>query len=410
MLGYFEELAQGLSAKLATADEAVARKKLTLALARLGVELFSTKQEVAWCGVLVPFDLLRAMGVTSCFVEFVGAMLASTGNAGAFLEEAEGAGFSTDACGYHRAVTGAFRQGLMPKPSFLIATSAPCTGGLAVLESLAHGFEKELFVLNIPLGRGELQVQYLAGQLRAMAEFVASRTGRPLDEEKLRHSMALTNEARALMVEAYQLAKAVPSPLRSKDLVNFGIVMSLLLGTEQAVEIARAYRDEFKAKVQTRTGGIAHEKVRLMWLQNRVQFKNPFVKLLEESGAAVVVDELNDITWAPMDLDEPFVSMARRALSIPIVGPAEWRVSNLKRLAREYQVDGALNPCHWGCRQGTGARGLVERGLAEVGVPVLNLDVDCIDERNFAFGQLRTRLEAFLETLEKKKRTQPARA
>jgi benzoyl-CoA reductase/2-hydroxyglutaryl-CoA dehydratase subunit BcrC/BadD/HgdB len=62
-------------------------------------------------------------------------------------------------------------------------------------------------------------------------------------------------------------------------------------------------------------------------------------------------------------------------------------------------VDGVINPCHWGCRQGTGARGLVTEGLKQIGVPVLNLEVDCADPRNFAEGQLKTRLEAFVEML-----------
>jgi benzoyl-CoA reductase/2-hydroxyglutaryl-CoA dehydratase subunit BcrC/BadD/HgdB len=35
---------------------------------------------------------------------------------------------------------------------------------------------------------------------------------------------------------------------------------------------------------------------------------------------------------------------------------------------------------------------------------VVNLEVDCVDTRNFAEGQLRTRLEAFMEML----RTNPA--
>ncbi len=30
---------------------------------------------------------------------------------------------------------------------------------------------------------------------------------------------------------------------------------------------------------------------------------------------------------------------------------------------------------------------------------VLNLEVDCIDQRNFSEGQLKTRLEAFVEML-----------
>ena len=68
-------------------------------------------------------------------------------------------------------------------------------------------------------------------------------------------------------------------------------------------------------------------------------------------------------------------------------------------MAEDYKIDGAINPCHWGCRQGTGARGMISDGLKTVGVPVMNLEVDCVDARNFAEGQLRTRLEAFMEML-----------
>ena len=38
--------------------------------------------------------------------------------------------------------------------------------------------------------------------------------------------------------------------------------------------------------------------------------------------------------------------------------------------------------------------------LAEVGVPMLNLDGDGIDDRNYAPGQEKTRVEAFLEMLD----------
>ena len=75
-------------------------------------------------------------------------------------------------------------------------------------------------------------------------------------------------------------------------------------------------------------------------------------------------------------------------------------MNHLIQLAKDYKIDGAINPCHWGCRQGTGARGLISEGLKAVGVPVLNLETDCVDSRNFSEGQLRTRLEAFVEMLE----------
>jgi benzoyl-CoA reductase/2-hydroxyglutaryl-CoA dehydratase subunit BcrC/BadD/HgdB len=71
----------------------------------------------------------------------------------------------------------------------------------------------------------------------------------------------------------------------------------------------------------------------------------------------------------------------------------------MQLLAREYKLDGAINPCHWGCRQGTGVRGLTTKGLKDVNVPVLNLEIDCVDSRNLAQGQIETRLEAFVEML-----------
>ncbi len=401
MSSHFENVAASIDARIkAEPGQKTARKRFVREIAELGMRLLSGQERVAWCGVLAPFDLLGSMGVTSCFVEFVGGWLASMGNVEPMLAEAEQAGFSTDGCSYHRAVIGAARQGIMPEPDFLIATSTPCTGGLAAIENLARHFDKDVFVLHIPSRDDEAGVRYLAEQFHAMADFVAAHTGEPPDPNRLRTAVERTNETRSLLLEVYELAKAVPTPARPRDLSNFGIVMPLLYGTEGAAEVARAYRDEFAEKVRTGRGGTAEERVRLLWLQNRIQFHSPLEQLLEEEMAAIIVcDELNRLGWDAIDPDDPFPGMARRALSVTLTGPAEKRLDVLRRQAREYKVDGAVNPCHWGCRQGTGARGLVEQGLREVDVPVLNLEVDCVDPRNFSEGQMRTRLSAFIETL-----------
>ena len=136
--------------------------------------------------------------------------------------------------------------------------------------------------------------------------------------------------------------------------------------------------------------------------QEKFQFSAYFLE--KEYQAVIVSDELNDITWDPIDPENPFTGLARRAISIPFNGNVHRRIRHLQKLAEDYRLDGAINPCHWGCRQGTGARGLISEGLKAVGVPVLNLEVDCVDPRNFSEGQLRTRLEAFMEMLEGRKR------
>jgi benzoyl-CoA reductase/2-hydroxyglutaryl-CoA dehydratase subunit BcrC/BadD/HgdB len=288
----------------------------------------------------------------------------------------------------------------MPTPDFLIGSSAPCSGGLAVIENLARYHKKDLFVIHLPFDRNEENVRYLADELRRMVEFVSRRTGEQIDPSRLRCAMELTNQARAIMDEVYALAKQIPSPLRSRDLKDFGIVISLFLGTTAAVDIAQAFKDELILRSQAAPETNSREKIRLLWIQNRIQFKNPLMELLEnEYGATIVVDEWNDINWEPIDPEDPFPGLARRLLAMPLHGALESRISHLQKLARDYKVDGAINPCHWGCRQGTGGRGMIQRGLQEIGLPVLNLEVDCMDERNFAEGQMRTRLEAFLEML-----------
>lgn len=399
MKEYFTELEAGI-AQTISEGKSSHRKLYTLELARLGKRLYSGTDAIAWCGITAPFDLLNALGVTSCFVEFIGAMLASAGTVGPFIEETDHSGYSSDACSYHRSVSGAAIKGLMPVPAFLIGTTTPCSGGLAVLENLARQFDRELFVLHIPQDDSGGNVRFLAGQMRDMVAFASRITGRRLDDDRLRKSVENSNRASEIMKGIFELARRQPSPVLSRDLSNFGIVMSLFLGSEAAVTIAEAYRDELQKRITAGNDGNSRKKIRLLWIQNRIQFKHGLEKMLEEEyGASIIIDELNDITWDPIDPADPFEGFARKSISIPFNGTIEKRIGHLKKLARQYRVDGAVNPCNWGCRQGTGARGLIEKGLRDIGVPVLNLEVDCVDSRKFAEGQLHTRLEAFMEML-----------
>ena len=56
--------------------------------------------------------------------------------------------------------------------------------------------------------------------------------------------------------------------------------------------------------------------------------------------------------------------------------------------------------CHWGCKQSSGGSVLLKEKLQEMDIPMLILDGDGIDRRNSHDGQIKTRLEAFLEMLE----------
>ena len=400
MYEHFDGMLKGITEKLNKDPNGInARKKYVLELSRLGKKLYSKDKDIAWCGVTAPFDLLSSMGVTSCFVEFVGAMLSSTQTAGFFFEEAEDAGFAADSCAYHRAVMGAVLKNAMPKPDFIIGTSSPCTAGLAVMENFANQYKKDFFILNVPQNHTKDTIKFLAAQLEEMTLFVSDHTKRPLSKQKLGIALENFNRSSKLLKDIYDLAKTNPSPVDNRLLKDFGTVITLLMGTQQGIDICQAFKDELNHRIKTGLHHASKEKTRLMWIQNRIQYPFPINEMLDDLGAKIVVDELNNVTWEPMDPDNPFESIAKRMISIPFSMDTPKRIRTIQDLSLEYQIDGAINPCHWGCRQGTGARGLISKGLKDINVPVLNLEIDCVDSRNLAKGQIETRVEAFLEMM-----------
>lgn len=400
MYEHFDNVVKGITAKLNQDPEGInARKKYALELSKLGKRLYSKDENIAWCGVTAPFDLLSSMGVTSCFVEFVGAILSSTQAAGYFLEEAEDSGFATDSCAYHRAVMGAVLKNAMPEPDFIIGTSSPCTAGLAIVENFANQYKKDFLILNVPQNYTKDAVKFLAAQIEDMTRFVYDHTKRPLSKEKLGIALDYFNRSSQILKDIYDLAKTKPSPVDNKFLKDFGTVMTLLMGTQQGVDICQAFKDELNHRIETCQHHASKEKIRLMWIQNRIQYPFPINEMLDDLGARLVVDELNDVTWESMDPDNPFESIAKRMISIPYSMDTSERIRHMQDIALAYKIDGAINPCHWGCRQGTGPRGLISKGLKDINVPVLNLEIDCVDSRNLAKGQIETRVEAFIEML-----------
>ncbi|MFX0179439.1 MAG: 2-hydroxyacyl-CoA dehydratase subunit D [Candidatus Hodarchaeota archaeon] len=394
---YFFQLEDALKHKLEL--KLTPRRKFVYEIARLGTRIFDEKWSNGWTTVFVPYEILNSMNVSGMFVEFFGAMLSGAGLSRKYFELAESKGYSTDSCSYHRTIIGAAMDGLIPEPDVLIAASIPCNGGVKALKRIGEIFNKEVFILNIPIEVTSKSINYLVEQYQEMIDYIEENTERKLDYYKLKQSIKYNNQAREYLIEVNELCKNVPSPSTSNDLKNF-IMYILLLGTKEGVEVAKIYRDEFQYRIDNKLFGLSEEKYRLLWIQNRIQFKTDLIPALEEKFSAnVVIDELNHIWWEELDESDPLRSLAYRMMTHPLVGPVERRLKVLTQLAKEYKVNGAINPAHWGCRQSGGARVLFKEALQKVGVPLIHLDVDCVDERNYSHGQILTRLEAFMEML-----------
>ena len=395
---FFEGIVTGLEAKLA--EKVTARRLVAYHTARLGRDVFGGGKPVVWVNVAVPFEIVNAFPVASTYGEFVGAVLAGADAAAPYLLRAEAAGFPRDGCSYHRALIGAVLDGIVPPPIAVVAASCPCDGGLKIVAEVGRRADAPAMFLNVPEKATPEAVRYLAVQLEGLVGFLERATGEKLDRERFRAIVEKSNEATRVLREVYAYGERVPAPYDHGDLKNFQIVMLPLLGTDAGTAVATAFRGEFARRAREGTGGVPDERLRLLWIQNRIQFPNDLLDHLKDGfGANVVWDELNDVSWDEIDPDDPFTGLAVRLIENPLGADVSRRLAVLKDRATRYRIDGAIHPSNWGCRQSQNARGLFADALREVGVPMISLDVDCVDRRSFAEGQLTTRLEAFCEML-----------
>jgi benzoyl-CoA reductase/2-hydroxyglutaryl-CoA dehydratase subunit BcrC/BadD/HgdB len=99
-------------------------------------------------------------------------------------------------------------------------------------------------------------------------------------------------------------------------------------------------------------------------------------------------------------LDAQIKSIAERYMNIHCAcfTPNDERLDDIVNLAQEYQVDGVIHYNLQFCHTYANEAVKVERRLEEAGIPLLRLETDYSDEDT---GQLKTRIEAFLEMIRK---------
>ena len=222
---YFSQLETALNKKLET--KVTARRRFVYEISKIGSRMFDDKWSFGWTTVFVPYEILNSMNVSGMFIEFVGAMLSGAGISKRFFELAESKGYSTDSCSYHRTIIGAAMDGIVPEPDVLIGASIPCNGGVKALKRIGEQFNKEVFILNIPIEFSEESVDNLAEQYQNMIDHIEAETGRKLDKAKLKQAIRYNNEGREYLIEINDLCKHVPSPSNSNDLKNLSSFLKL---------------------------------------------------------------------------------------------------------------------------------------------------------------------------------------
>ncbi|MEW6545368.1 MAG: 2-hydroxyacyl-CoA dehydratase family protein [Bacillota bacterium] len=357
------------------------------------------RRPVVWCNVALPSEFVYGMGAIPVMPEMAAGFAAAWRGSQDLIVRADGQGFPSDLCSFHRCALGLALEGWLPRPDAVVATSLFCDGAKKFLQHCSRFFGVPYYLIDVPYEDGPDAVVRVTRRLQEVAAGLEAG-GRGFDARHLPHTLELSNEARRHYLKVMRLRRHRPAPWRGSEALSYASAFFMAFGSRGGVHIYRALAQALAARLRSGRFAVPRERWRLLWLHFRPFYPGTLIPFLElEQGAVIAAEEMSYLWWDELDPSRPWESLARKMTSHFMWGSVQRRLEVMLHLARDYAVDGIVHYSHWGCRQSTGAVNLLRQESIRAGIPFLNLDGDCIDPRNGREEQARTRLEAFLESI-----------
>lgn len=177
-------------------------------------------------------------------------------------------------------------------------------------------------------------------QNKALITYVEMLTGRAFSWQKLRIVMDTVNAQMDVMSEARDLiAAARPCPVTLRDQVS-AYQSNWHRGTPTGLELAAAYRDEVRQRVDDGVGACEHEQVRMLYwsMQQEPEF-HPY--LVERYGAVFVGAPYGAMpqTYArTVYHDDPLRALSARQIFLFDMTSTSWMLSEARRHAVDVVV------------------------------------------------------------------------
>ncbi len=243
---------------------------------------------------------------------------------------------------------------------------------------------------------------YMVGEIKRFIAKMEEFTGSKFDLESLRREFVIENELREALREITGFAMLDPPPINSLDLVLCIFISSDWLGDpEAALQVLTRIRDGVRARAQAgqKAQNITDKPLRLL-ITGIAWGDLGLYNMVDEIGGQIIGSEcVLNLYYEDIDTTgDPVRTIAKRFMTTPYALPAKerakWTVKNIQRLKK---VDGVIFNCNFGCNYQTAeARMVTDTIKRETGIPCLITDTDLPQENR---GQMRTRLEAFLELI-----------
>ena len=347
-----------------------------------------------WGNIFAPCEIMGAFGLSTLSIECLACYFSGYHLEDFFIDYAQNTGIAPTLCSYHKTFVGAIDSGAVPVPEYAVTTSLSCDGNLNTFRYLEKKKGVPFTFLDVPYRDDEASVDYLAEQLKDFAAELGRRFGRPFQEEKLRDIIRIENETKRELVRFFQLQseRYYPGELISHLYMMMG--MHLLIGTREFLDLLRFMIKELE-------GSPKFEGKKILWIHLLPFYQETLQSYFNGSrNYQIIASDIILDSAEEMDETRPFHALAKKIIRNLYNGSYSHKAEMVGEIARALRPDAVIQFCHWGCKQSSGGSILLKEKMQDMGIPMLILDGDGIDRRNSHDGQIKTRLEAFLEMLD----------
>jgi len=287
----------------------------------------------------------------------------------------------------------------------LIIGETTCDGKKKAYEAF-NEITGKVHVMDLPNTKSAEGRKLWLGEVKVLKEKLEAITGNEITPEKLAAATKIVNNKRKALQRLSEMRAADPSPISGLDslLIN---QISFYDDPERFTTMVNKLCDELAERVKNHQGIAPQGTPRILISGSPMAVPNWKVHhLLETSGAVVVGEEsyvgsrhyrtLSDENFT--DIEDGLQKIASRYLTIDCAcfTPNNERLENINKMRTDLKADGLIHYALQFCTLYTSEGFKVAKAVDEF--PFMRIETDYSMEDA---GQLKTRIEAFLEMIKK---------
>jgi benzoyl-CoA reductase/2-hydroxyglutaryl-CoA dehydratase subunit BcrC/BadD/HgdB len=262
-----------------------------------------------------------------------------------------------------------------------------------------------LYVMDLPQMKSEAGKNLLKTEYHKFAKKLEEISGKKITEESLKKGIEIVNNKRKAIRRLAELRAANPAPISGLD----ALLINQIYFYDDPIRFTgsvNALCDELEDRIKQQKGVFPANTPRILMSGCPMAIPNwKLPHIIETSGATIVGEEMctgdrgtRNLTTEANSVDAMMDAVVDRYLKVDcaIFTPNPERLSNIKDMAKQYKADGVIHYSLQFCQPYINESISVEKQLEEAGIPVLSIETDYSSEDA---GQLKTRIEAFIERL-----------